>query len=442
MPIKLPDIRFNRYLPKSLFGRTLLIIILPVVIMQTVVAYIFFEAHWQTVTASLAKNVAANIYIATDLYKQSPGAPRTEQLDALLRPHMELSIALEPNVHLPVHNRKVMVSNLDKTLRQALQEILNDPFWIDTTRYPNYIDIRVAVNEGVLRFIVPRERVFAPSAFVFVFWLLMATILLTLISILFIRDQARPIAELAHAAEAFGRGQDIINFKPSGAAEVRLAGQSFLKMRQRIRRYIEQRTLMLAGVSHDLRTPLTRLKLHLALQAGHEEHKAAQQDVMDMENMLQAYLDFARADSEETSVPIHIGSYLQTLIAAYEPNKPEFYIHTRKDLLTIKPNAFKRAIENLLNNGFKYAQTVQIHLTRSKSDFYIHVDDDGPGIDVSKRKNAFKPFHRLDTARNLNIQGSGLGLAIVRDICQSHGGRLILDDSPLGGLRASLQLPV
>ena len=233
----------------------------------------------------------------------------------MLRPKMELSVALEEGDSLPVTTRDSFFSNLDKTLRRSLGDSLSDEFWFDTTRYPNHIDIRVAVDEGVLRFIAARERVFAPTGFVFIFWLITATVLLSLVSILFIRNQAKPITELADAADAFGKGQDISIYKPSGASEVRLAGQSFLKMRGRIRRHIEQRTTMLAGVSHDLRTPLTRLKLHLAMQEKSDENEAARQDIKDMESMLDGYLDFARGLEGEGTESVKLKAFMSGVIS-------------------------------------------------------------------------------------------------------------------------------
>lgn len=441
MPFKPNTTQLKRYVPKSLFGRAMLIIILPIAIMQIAVAYIFFNAHWQTVTSSLSESVAADISVAVELYKQAPDAERAERLDNMLRPNMELSVALEQGDALPPTSRNAFFSNLDNTLRRALTDNLDDPFWFDTTRYPNHIDIRVEVDAGVLRFIAPRERVFAPTGLAFLFWLLMATTLLTLISILFIREQARPISELAGAADAFGRGQDIGSYKPSGASEVRLAGQSFLKMRQRLRRYIDQRTLMLAGVSHDLRTPLTRLKLHLAMQEKDAENDAARRDIKDMEAMLDGYLDFARSDSEEASQPTDMEDFLKTVIDSYDAPLPELIISTGPETLDIKPIALQRAIANLISNARKYGQSVRVELTREKSDLCIHIDDDGPGIPEDQRREAFRPFSRLDTARNQNIKGTGLGLAIARDIVQGHGGSLTLHDSDMGGLRATIRLP-
>lgn len=430
----------KKYLPKSLFGRSLLIIVLPVAIMQSVVAYIFFEAHWNTVTANLSASVAADVSVAVELYKQAPGNDRAQRLDNMLRPNMELSVALRDNEQLPTTTRNAFFSALDKTLRQSLEQSLSDPFWFDTTRYPNHIDIRVAVDEGVLRFIAARERVFAPTGFVFIFWLVTASTLLTLVSVLFIRNQAKPISHLAAAADAFGKGQDIGDYKPSGASEVRLAGQSFLKMRQRLRRYIDQRTAFLAGVSHDLRTPLTRLNLHLAMQEDTEETRAAKRDLKDMQTMLDGYLDFARGDVGEDSEPIMMGEFLGRIVAGTALTKPELKIE-EDVIISGKPVALRRAIENIISNALKYGSCCDITLKGSMTPVEIWIEDDGPGIPAKQRGDAFRPFHRLDSARNQNIEGVGLGLSIARDILQSHGGNITLHDRAEGGLRVILRLP-
>ena len=431
----------KRYLPKSLFGRALLIIMLPIAIMQMAVAYFFFNAHWDQVTANLSDSVAADISVAVQLYKQNPTVNRVERLDDMLRPKMELSVALEEGDSLPVTRRDSFFSNLDKTLRRSLGNSLTDEFWFDTTRYPNHIDIRVAVDEGVLRFIAARERVFAPTGFVFIFWLITATVLLSLVSILFIRNQAKPITELADAADAFGKGQDISTYKPSGASEVRLAGQSFLKMRSRIRRHIEQRTIMLAGVSHDLRTPLTRLKLHLALQDESAENDAARQDVKDMESMLEGYLDFARGLAGEDAEAVSMNLFLKDVLRKMPKLKAEL-IAPEDITASIRPQALERAVINLLSNAQKYAQTCRVTLSQNETHVFISVEDDGPGIPETKRREALTAFQRLDTARNQNIEGVGLGLSIARDIAQIHGGILRLEDSEMGGLKALMRLPV
>ncbi len=439
MKYRLPKF-FKARLPKGLYGRVLLIIILPIVIMQMAVTYFFFYAHWGTVTANLSASVSADVSVAVQLYKQSPSETRATQLDEMLRPNMELSVALESGDSLPVTTRKAFFSALDSTLRRSLDQALSDPFWFDTTRYPNHIDIRVQVDEGVLRFFAARERVFAPTGFVFIFWLLTATILLTLVSILFIRNQAKPIAELAEAANRFGQGQDIANFKPSGAAEVRLAGQSFLRMRRRLKRYIDQRTTFLAGVSHDLRTPLTRLKLFLAMQDETEDVSAAKRDLKDMETMLNGYLDFARGLTNESAKITPLNHFLEAILTKIEADNI-FFSASGEPKAPIKPLALERAVTNLLNNAQDFADKIEVKAISKGEKVFIDIDDDGPGISPEKISDALKPFNRLDPARNQNRDGVGLGLSIARDIIQSHGGTLSLSKSKLGGLRARISLP-
>ncbi|MEE9272627.1 MAG: ATP-binding protein [Robiginitomaculum sp.] len=431
----------KRHLPKSLFGRALLIIMLPIALMQIIVAYIFFDAHWKTVTESLSNSVAADISVAIDLYNQAPGAERTKRLDLMMRPRMQLSVVFEHDENLPIARRNAFFSNLDKTLRRALANNLKNYFWFDTTRYPNHIDIRVKVDEGVLRFIVPRERVFAPTGFIFLFWLIMATILLSLVSILFILNQARPIVRLAQAAENFGKGRSIGKYKPTGATEVRQAGHAFLEMRERITRHIQQRTALLASVSHDLRTPLTRLKLHLALEDPSEEAKAAGKDIEDMEQMLDGYLNFARGISEEDMRAINFITLLQSIADTFPAPKPQ--LTTTEDItINVREIAMKRAVTNLIQNGTHYAKTVAISVERVASQLKLYIDDDGPGIGKSNREQVIMPFIRLDAARNQNTKGVGLGLSIASDIIQSHGGTLELNDSPKGGLRCIVTLPL
>ena len=406
--------------------------------MQMFVAWFFFNAHWVTVTSNLSDSVAADVAVATQLFKEDPTDDNAMKLDALLRPDMELSVVLRPDDTLPTSNRNSFFSNLDKTLRKSLTETVNAPFWFDTTRYPNHIDIRVQVDEGVLRFIAARERVFAPTGYVFIFWLITTTVVSSLISILFIRRQSDPIRELADAAAAFGKGQDISDFKPRGASEVRMAGQSFLKMRQRLRRHIEQRTLMLAGVSHDLRTPLTRLKLQLAMQDDSDDTRAARRDVDEMDAMLTGYLDFARGMGKEKPQAIQLSDFISNVVDGRNVTIKSF-----EDIeISIRPLMLKRCLGNLISNALKYGKTCELRVEQSSDFLMICVEDNGPGIPAEQRQNVFKAFQRLDEARNQNVEGVGLGLSISQDIAQLHGGAILLSDSDLGGLKATLRLPL
>lgn len=408
--------------------------------MQIVVAYIFFNAHWATVTASLSDGVAADISLAVDLYKQAPTPERAAALNEMMQPHMELSIDLRDDDAFLTVQRRSFFSALDKTLQRSLNQSLSDPFWFDTTRYPNHIDIRVKVDEGTLTFIAARERVFARTGFVFIFWLVLASLALTLISVYFIRNQARPITRLAHAADAFGKGQDLDGFRPSGAAEVRQAGQSFLKMRQRISRFMDQRTELLAGVSHDLRTPLTRLKLHLAMQEDSEENKAAKSDLIEMEKMLDGYLDFARGQTDEETFDVELTAFLTELVEQFQSEKVRLEAGAAYHM-QIKPTMMKRALTNILSNACKYGQDILLRTSREDKHLTISIEDDGPGIPDDRYEDVFKPFVRLDTARNQNIEGTGLGLSIARDIVRNHGGTIRLDRSDLGGLKVDVRLP-
>jgi len=406
--------------------------------MQMLVAWFFFNAHWARVTSNLSDSVAADVAVATELFREDPTDETAKKLDLLLRPEMELSVVLRPGDILPTATRNSFFSNLDKTLRRSLTEAVDMPFWFDTTRYPNHIDIRIQVDEGVLRFIAARERVFAPTGYVFIFWLITTTVVSSLISILFIRRQSDPIRELAAAAAAFGKGQDISGFKPRGASEVRMAGQSFLKMRRRLRRHIEQRTLMLAGVSHDLRTPLTRLKLQLAMQDDNEDTRAARKDVDEMEAMLTGYLDFARGMGSEKPQTVQLEDFISDIV-----NARDIIVTPFKDrAVSIRPLMLKRCLENLISNAVKYGKTCNLAVEHMSGFLFISVEDDGPGIPEGQRQKVFKAFQRLDEARNQNVEGVGLGLSISQDIAQLHGGTILLTDSDLGGLKATLRLPL
>ena len=428
-------------LPRSLYGRAVLGVLLPIVVMQGLVAYAFFNAHWDTVTARMAEGVAGEVALAVELYREDPSAARAGQLDAQFLRTSDLSIALERGDTLPLEDRPALFSNIDRTLEDALARRLTDAFWFDTTRYPNHIDIRVGVEEGVLRFIAARERVFAPTGYAFVLLLIGATVGLSLLSLIIIRRLARPMIDLADAADAFGRGQPDESFTPTGASEVRLAGQSFVRMRERIERFVEQRTAMLAGVSHDLRTPLQRLKLQLALMDG-EDAREAKADLAEMEAMLDAYLDFAKSDAVEAPEPVRLSSLVREVADAHGIEHVTIAADATLDL---RRQAVARALANLVGNARKYAPEAALSLDRDEDGFVIRVDDNGPGIPASLRDDAMRPFSRLSEARTQNIEGTGLGLAIAQDIARTHGGTVRLTDSPPGaiggGLRAELHLP-
>ena len=438
----------RRQMPKTLFGRSLLIIVLPVALMQIAVTYVFFDAHWQTVTARLSEGLAGDIAWAVESYKEDPSPASFARISKRAEDSMSLSIGLQPGRELPARRRQPpplvepFFAPIDRSLERALEARLDEAYWFDTTRYPAYVDIRVAVPGGVMRVLAPRERAFATQGHIFVLWMTVATVLLTAIAILFIRNQTKAIERLANAAEAFGRGADA-SLKPQGAREVRRAGQAFLQMRARILRHIEQRTAILASVSHDLRTPLTRLKLALALAEPGKRTAEMKRDLAEMEHMIDEYLAFARGEGGENAEATPLKGLLDEVREGARRTGAEITVAADPALTaTVRPRALKRALSNLVMNAAAHGERVVVAARRgSHGGLEIVVDDDGPGIPPDRYEEAFKAFARLDEARNQNTKGVGLGLAIARDVARGHGGEITLGKSPLGGLRAVVRLP-
>jgi len=433
----------KRQMPSTLFGRSLLIIILPVIAMQIAVTYIFFDAHWQTVTSRLSEGLAGDVAWAVESYKGDPTPQALARLQSRAEDSMSLSVALQAGRDLPERRRYSRFAPVDRALQKALSERLDDPFWFDTTRYPAYVDIRVKAPGGVLRVLAPRDRAFATQGHIFVLWMTVATLLLTAVSILFIRNQVRAIERLADAADAFGRGADAPAFKPHGAREVRQAAVAFLAMRSRIQRHIDQRTALLASVSHDLRTPLTRLKLALALAEPGKRSAGMKRDLAEMEHMIDEYLAFARGEGGEAPETTPLRSLIDEVCEGARRAGAHVMVDVDPELAaSIRPNALKRALSNLVMNGAVHGDSVAVAArARPSGGVEITVDDNGPGIPEAQYEEAFKAFNRLDESRNQNAKGVGLGLAIARDVARGHGGDITLARSGLGGLRAVIRLP-
>lgn len=445
----LPPILWPRFvqrrIPTSLWGRSLLIIVLPVAIMQVLVTWAFFDAHWQTVTARLSEGLAGDVAWAVESWRDDPTPRNLERIADRAERSMQLSIALQEEATLPRETRRGLIGVVDRTLRDALEARLDADFWVDASgrRYPAYVDIRVAQPEGVLRIIAPRERAVATQGHIFVLWLMVATGLLMAVAILFIRNQVRAIERLADAAQAFGRGEAVPRFKPHGAREVRDAARAFMDMRDRIQRHIDQRTAMLASVSHDLRTPLTRLRLELALAPPFKRQDAMRGDLDEMEHMIDEYLAFAQGEAGEAAQEVQIAELLEG--AAEDARRAGAVVETAAtDHLSaiVRPRALKRALTNLAGNAAAHGEHVRLSARALPSGgVEIVIEDDGPGIPEALYEEAFRPFSRLDPSRNQNRKGVGLGLAIARDVARGHGGDVTLDRSPLGGLSARVRLP-
>ena len=431
------------FMPKGLYARALLIIIAPMVILQSVIAFVFMERHWNLVTQKLSAGVVADIAALVDVYRGYPQDNDQAQIRRIAQERLGLAVDFLPVTEMPPPGPKPFFSLLDQALSVELRKQIKRPFWIDTVGRSALVEIRIQLDNSVMRIFAPRSAAYASNSEIFLLWMVGTSLVLLTVAILFLRNQIRPILRLADAAEAFGKGREAPNFRPRGAREVRRAAAAFIEMKTRIERTIEQRTTMLAGVSHDLRTILTRFKLELALTGDSPEIEAMKKDVDEMGRMLEAYLAFARGDMGEQSAPTDMAAFLEELRSDAERHGHKASVEFRgHPIVTVKPAAFKRCLANLVSNAARFAPTIAISGQRDHRWLTVTVDDDGPGILPGMREEVFKPFLRLDDARNQNEGGTGLGLAIARDIARSHGGEIALGDSPLGGLRATVRIPV
>jgi two-component system osmolarity sensor histidine kinase EnvZ len=430
-------------MPKGLYARALLIIIAPMVVLQSVVAYVFMERHWSRVTQRLSAGVVQDIATLIEVYKVYPQDAGETRIRRIAQEKLGLTVDFLPVNDLPPPGPKPFFSLVDQAISEELRKQIGRPFWIDTVGRSALVEIRIKLDNNVMRVFAHRSAAYASNSEIALMWMVGTALVLIAVAVLFLRNQIRPILRLADAAESFGKGREVPNFRPRGAREVRRAAQAFIEMKSRIERAIEQRTAMLAGVSHDLRTILTRFKLELALIGDSPEVEAMKKDVDEMGRMLEAYLAFARGDSGEQSAATDMGAFLDELKTDAERNghrsSVAFHGHP---IVTVRPAAFRRCLGNLVSNAARHAPSISITGHRDHRWLTVTVDDDGPGIPPHLREEVFKPFLRLDDARNQDEGGTGLGLAIARDIARSHGGDITLSDSPLGGLRATVRVPV
>lgn len=435
-------ISIKQFLPRSLLGRSLLIIVTPLVLLQVVSAIIFFESHWDKVSLRLARSVAGDTSSLIELLKQGPTPDEKNRYLELWSTHKLITASLRKDAILP--NAPSKGSGLmDNVLNRTLQETLRQPFRIDSETLKRHVIVQVQLSNNVLQLIVSRKRLFSSTTYVFVIWMVGTSLILFGVATIFMRNQVKPIRRLAVAADNFGKGRDVTQFKPEGAREVRQAASAFLAMRERISRQISQRTDMLAGVSHDLRTPLTRMKLQLAMIQKTDGVDELNSDVEEMEHMLEGYLTFARGEGTETPRPSNVSTVLNEVVAQAHRKSEAVDLHTEGELIVpLRPQAFKRCMTNLIDNAIRYADHVTVRAGMRGKAIEITVDDDGPGIPEDQREEVFKSFYRIDNSRNPETGGVGLGLTIARDVIRSHGGDIILSDSPLSGLRARVRLPL
>jgi two-component system osmolarity sensor histidine kinase EnvZ len=434
-------------LPKGLFARALLIIITPIVVLEGVIAFVFMERHWQSVTRRLSEGTARNIATLIELYDVEKDTTANTRLIELARDKLNLTMQILPPGELPPPAPKPFFDLLDRALSREISRQVNRPFWIDTLGEARLVEIRVKHDDAILRFIATRTQTYASNSHIFLLWMIGTSIILLTVAILFLRNQIRPILRLADAADAFGKGRPFPDdFRPRGAREVRQASQSFLEMRDRITQHVEQRTTMLAGVSHDLRTILTRFKLELAFLPDTSETRSLRTDVNEMQHMLEDYLAFARGDGGEEAKPTNLRQLLEEVYEESQSYGTAIELKMRRSkqdlVLPLKRNAFKRAVTNLVSNAVRYGDRIIIRAATEGNWLRVEVDDNGPGIPPAERENVFKPFYRIDKSRNQDSANSGLGLAIARDIAKSHGGNVTLGESSIGGLRAIISVPL
>lgn len=435
-------LRFKRMLPRSLFGRTLLIIVLPTLITLAAATFVFFDRHWYTVTNRMTYALAGDVAVVVDLMQKSSNTESVAAVVRLANQKMDLYVSFTPGERLPETAQETL-NPLRNMLRTALNDRISYPFNIHMRHAPEMIAIEVGAPEGIYTVLSPERRIYTPTTGVFIAWMTGSSILLSAIALLFMRNQIRPIRRLADAAEAIGKGREVPWFKLEGAAEVRQAGAALMVMRDRLKRQITQRTAMLAGVSHDLRTPLTRMKLQLAMMPESEEKEEFTADIADMESMLEAYLAFARGEEAEPAVETSLTDLLKEIIAAVKRQNPRIELSAPESAtVTLRRNAMKRCLANLIGNAARYGQQARVNVSLRDHAVDIVIDDDGPGIPPAQREDVFRPFTRLEESRNPATGGVGLGLTIARDIARFHGGDVVLENSPLGGLRARVWLPV
>ena len=440
--------RFNRFLerhmPTGLYYRSLIIVIAPIVLLQTIMAGIILERHWDNVTKVLGRSLAREIGLVTDLYDRSDKSEAAiKEIELVANKRLKLGLEITRGETLPAPIDRTLYSLVDDKMTKYLERETGRPFWINSTAQDGKVEIRVEADKGLIfRIVTEEDRAYAAGTFLLLFWMLLSSFVLLTIAVVFLRKQITPIVELAKAAKGFGMGREVSDFRPRGASEVREAGLAFVDMQHRITRHVEQRTAMLAGVSHDLRTILTRFKLELAFLGNGPKVKPLKEDVEEMQRMLEAYMAFVRGDGGEKTEAVNLAQMFGSVASAVTRGKSHVALDVQDVDVNIKPNAFRRLISNLLGNAVRYAKHVKVKGGVENRLLTILVDDDGPGIPVENREDAFRPFVRLDHARNLDETGTGLGLAIALDIAHAHGGEIKLDESPAGGLRAVVLIPV
>ena len=427
-------------LPKRLFYRALLIVAVPIIVLQLIITIVFFDSLWIKTNKGMTRALVGEMKTFIAAYDN--GKYNNNDLSGLFSIYLDLNVEFKSGKLFDNQLKERWFSPIDRTLRRELKSNIGaDNYWFDTTTYKELIHINIKHNDGYFEFFIPKDRVTSASARMFALWITLPALLMITISILFLKNQTRPIVNLAKAAERFGRGENIDEFRPSGALEIRQAGLEFDKMRKRIMRHLNQRSEMLSGISHDLRTPLTRLKLQLSFMKDKKKKKKMSLDIDEMEKMLNEYLQFTSSSYLKKDETFDISQLIENTIDKYTNDNisreliPRVYMNGRKNLI-------QRSLNNIIDNSIKYANKINLALSKRNNNIIITIDDDGLGIPENEYQNVFKPFYKLDKSRGDSRSSVGLGLSIASDIIKSHGGNIVLEKSPLNGLRVKVFLPL
>jgi len=428
-------------LPKRLFYRSLIIVATPIILLQVIITVVFFDSLWIKANKGLTRSLVSEIRTLYDVYI-NPDMGEKETIINLYNNNFDFIVSFEEDEKFQNKTEERWFSPIDRSLRRELKASFGtSEYSFDTTSYKELVELKIKYKNGYLKIFFPKKKIAPSSARIFALWITLPGFLLIIIAIFFLKNQTRPIINLAKAAEKFGKGEFIKEFRPSGAQEIRLAAYEFDKMRKRITIHLNQRSEMLSGISHDLRTPLTRLKLQLALIKEQDLAKKMSDDIEEMERMLNEYLEFSRHQKSEETEKVNLNTIIQELIQKYENNKISFSF--KEDLqINIRTNSIKRCLINLIDNGLAYGKKIIISSNKTKDNILIIIDDDGPGIPEEEYQNVMRPFYRIDKSRGQNKSGVGLGLSIANDIIRSHGGYIVLEKSPLNGLRVKISLPL
>ena len=430
----------KKVLPKRLFYRSLIIVATPMILLQIIITVVFFDSLWIKANRGMTRSLVSEIRTLYDVFI-GPDLKQKQIIIDLYNKNFDFVISFKKNELFPKTLEERWYSPMDRSLRRELKSTFGTRYWFDTTTYKEVVELRIKHQNGFLQIFFPKHKIAPSSVRIFALWITLPGLLLIMIAIIFLKNQTRPIVNLAKAAEKFGKGEFIKEFRPSGAREIRQAAYEFDKMRKRITIQLNQRSEMLSGISHDLRTPLTRLKLQLALLKQQDLAKKMSDDIEEMERMLNEYLEFAKYQKNEETETVSLNNVIEDIAKKYENKKINFSIEENLRI-NVRPNSIKRCLVNLTDNGLSYGKKVEIVAKKTANNVIIFVDDDGPGIPEKEYQNVIKPFYRIDKSRGQNKSGVGLGLSIANDIIRSHGGNISLNKSPLQGLRVKISFPL